>query len=146
MSATYLSLYVHIVFATRDRAPTIDTSWRNELHAYLGGTIRGLKATPLAVGGVEDHVHILAGMRSNQCVADLVRETKKASSDWATQHWHKFGWQAGYGAFSLSARDRNAVVQYITRQEEHHRTLSSSDELLALLEEFEVEYDKKYFE
>lgn len=81
MASTYVSLRVHLVFATKGRQPTISNDWRGRLHAYLGGTLRGLGATLLAVGGVADHVHLLVGIRTTHAVADLVRETKKASTE-----------------------------------------------------------------
>lgn len=61
MASTYLALNVHIVFATKGRAPMIADAWRGDLHAYIGGTVRGLGAVAQIVGGVWDHVHILAG-------------------------------------------------------------------------------------
>ena len=82
MSSTYLSLHYHIVFSTKDRAPLIAESWRPRLHEYLGGTARGLGGFPEGIGGVADHVHILAGLKSTHCVADFLRELKKASSAW----------------------------------------------------------------
>jgi putative transposase len=97
------------------------------------------------VGGVADHVHFLASLNTTHCVADLVREVKKASSGWASERYSRFGWQTGYGAFTLSAKERPAVINYILNQEEHHRTISSTDELLALLKEHDIQYDPRYF-
>lgn len=66
MSSTYISLYSHIVFATRDRAPMIGEDWRQDLHNYMGGTIKGLSAKPIIIGGVADHVHLLVGMTAQK--------------------------------------------------------------------------------
>jgi hypothetical protein len=120
--------------------------WRADLHGYIGGTVRGLGAVPLAVGGVSDHVHFLASLKGTHAVADLVREVKKASSLWAKGRYRRFAWQTGYGAFSISHSDVPGVVAYIANQDEHHRKLSSADELRALLVEFGIPYDEKYFE
>ncbi|MBS1709153.1 MAG: transposase [Armatimonadetes bacterium] len=144
--ATYLSLFVHLVFATKGRVDVIRPEWRSDFHGYIGGTLRGLSAVPLAVGGVGDHVHALVGIRAAVTVADLVRETKKASTTWARQHYSGFAWQEGYGAFSVSRGDTDAVIAYILGQEEHHRRVSSSDELRALLAEFGVSFDERFFE
>src|SRR6185369_14552224 len=92
MASTYLSLNVHIVFATKGRAPMIVSDWRDALHAYIAGTVRDLGASAYAVGGVADHVHILAAIKSTHCVADLVRETKKASRAWARERYDRFSW------------------------------------------------------
>lgn len=146
MASTYLALNVHIVFATKGRAPMIDAAWRGDLHAYIGGTIRGLRAIPTMVGGVADHVHILAGLRGTHAVADLVRDVKRASNAWASERFAGFQWQDGYGAFSVSTGDLAKTVAYIANQEEHHRHVSSADELRALMAEFGIEYDERFFE
>ncbi len=146
MASTYLSLNVHVVFATKGRKPTIDPAWRRDLHAYIGGTVRGLGAVPIAVGGVADHVHLLAGFRATQCVADVVREIKKASSVWAADQSSGFAWQVGYGAFSVSPTQVPSVVAYIAEQEEHHRRVSSAEELRALLLEYGIPCDERFFE
>jgi putative transposase len=124
----------------------IDAAWRADLHAYIGGTIRGLGGVPLAVGGVADHVHALAGIKATQAVADLVREVKKASSNWASERYVRFGWQSGYGAFSVSPDRTEAVTAYIRDQEAHHRHVSSADELRAILEEYGIQFDERYFD
>lgn len=124
----------------------IAEAWRADLHAYMGGTIRGLGGIPLAIGGVADHVHAVVGLKATVALADLVREVKKATSVWAMERFGGFSWQTGYAAFTVSPGDVDRVVAYVRRQEEHHRTLSSQDELRTLLDEFGVEYDERYFE
>jgi putative transposase len=146
MASTYLALNVHIVFATRGRAPMIAEAWRADLHAYIGGTIRGLGAVPIIVGGVADHVHLLVGLRGTHAVAALVREIKKASHAWAGQRFRRFGWQEGYGAFSVSPGDTDRLVAYIANQDERHRRVSSQEELRALMAEAGLEYDERFFE
>ena len=146
MASTYLSINIHLVFATKERLHLIDDSWRDNLHAYIGGTARGLGAAPLAVGGVTDHVHLLAGIKATHCVADLAREIKKVSSLLATERHKGFGWQKGYGAFSVSASQVPSVAAYIQRQVEHHRKVSAIDELREMLAEFNVACDDRYFE
>ena len=146
MASTYVSLRVHLVFATKGRQPLIVEGWRGRLHAYLGGTLRGFGATPLAIGGVADHVHILVGIRATHTVADLVRETKKAATEWVRSEVgvRSFQWQEGYAV--LSVGNIEAVIAYIQNQEAHHRKIGSADELRVLLEEAGVEIDPRYFE
>jgi REP element-mobilizing transposase RayT len=144
MPSTHTNLHVHITFSTKNRQPHITASWRSNLHAYAGGTIRGLGATALAVGGIADHIHLLIGMKATQCVADLVRELKKATSVWAQQNDPKFGWQDGYGAFSVGRRELDVVANYIRHQEEHHRGRTFQDEYLALLDAEGVAFDPRY--
>ena len=147
MGSTYLSLHYHLVFATKERRPFIRPEWRNRLHDYLGGTVRGLGAFSRMVGGVEDHVHLLIDLRATHCLADFMRELKKGSSAWVheTISDGEFGWQEGYAAFSVSAPALPGVTRYIENQEEHHRQKSSAEELEELLKLAGVEYNSKYF-
>ena len=146
MGSTFLSLHYHIVFATKSRQLWIAPSWRDRLHEYLGGTIRGLDGVPEAVGGVADHVHLLVGLKATHTLADFVREVKKASTSWVRQENLElaFAWQEGYAAFTVSPGVRAQVKRYIARQEEHHRSRSFVEELQMLLEKAGVAFDPKY--
>ena len=125
--------------------PFIRAGWRPRLHEYLGGTIRGLEGVAEAIGGVEDHVHLLVGLRATHCLADFMRELKKASSIWTAQNQERlFEWQDGYAAFTVSATHRGALRKYIANQEQHHKKVSFRDELKRLLEKNDVKYDAKY--
>lgn len=148
MSSTYLSLHYHVVFGTKHRVPIIDKEWRFRLHDYLGGTIRGLGCIPQCVGGVADHVHILMGLKATHRLSDTMRELKKASAVWVHQEINNknFSWQEGYAAFTVSATARDGVHKYIINQEDHHRTRSSIEELVEMLEMAGVECDQKYLE
>lgn len=145
---SYLSLHYHLIFATKYREPTIAEEWRARLHEYLGGTIIGLDGQSLGVGGIADHVHLLVTLKSTHTLCDVLRELKKASSSWVHQEigLAKFAWQERYAAFTVSPRGRKGVQGYIAHQEEHHRTVTSRDELIELLRLAEVEYDEAYFE
>ncbi len=148
MASTYLSLHYHLVFSTKNREAIIAPEWRARLHEYLGGTIRGLGGFPEGVGGVADHVHLLVGLKATHCLADVMRELKKASSVWVHEEigLRSFAWQEGYAAFTVSATSREAVRLYIANQEEHHRTKSFREELVAILNKAGVEYDPKYLD
>jgi REP element-mobilizing transposase RayT len=148
MSSTYISLHYHIVFSTKHRQPLIDASWRERLHEYLGGTVNGLKGFTQGVGGTNDHVHLLVGLRSTHCLADFMRDLKKSSSVWVHDEigLANFAWQEGYGAFTVSPPSRDGVKRYIANQEEHHRKLTFREELVSLLEQAGVEYDPKWMD
>jgi len=83
MGSTFFSLHYHIVFSTKERRPFIKSEWQPRLYSYLGGIIKGMHGVPEIVGGVEDHVHILASLRPVHCIADVLRDLKKESSMWA---------------------------------------------------------------
>ncbi|MEX2243252.1 MAG: transposase [Fimbriimonadaceae bacterium] len=144
MPSTYTNLLIHIVFATKGRAHSLNDL--PNLHAYIGGVVKHHRAIPIAVGGVADHVHILASMKATEHVADLVRETKKAASAWMKERGTPIAWQEGYGAFSVGRYEKDAVVAYIHDQEAHHKRESSADELRRILHECGVEFDPRYFE
>jgi putative transposase len=148
MPSTYLSLHYHIVFGTKERRPLILPAWQPRLHEYLGGTIRGLDGFPQAVGGVADHVHMLVALKATHCLADVLRELKKASSVWVHEELgdRSFAWQEGYAAFTVSATARTKVREYIEGQAEHHRTTMFREELLAMLQRAEVTFDRRYFD
>ena len=103
MPSSHVSLTVHIVFSTKDRRRLITPEIAPRLFAYMGGIIKGLDAFPLGINGVEDHAHVLAGLRSKHRVDYFVRDLKADSSEWFHKEFSKlFAWQKGYGAFSVS--------------------------------------------
>ena len=145
MGSTFYSLHYHIVFSTKERRPFIRPEWRARLHEYLGGAIRGLGGVGEAVGGVEDHVHLLASLKTTDAPADFVRELKKASSVWVSEkHGRGFLWQEGYSIFSVSWTHVPVLHRCIANQEAHHRKVPFVDELKRLLEKNGVKYEPKY--
>ena len=87
MGSTYLSLHYHIVFSTKERRPFIKHSWRSKMHEYLGGTVRGLEGIPESIGGVDDHLHLLVGLKATHCLADFVRELVRNRVTVMTESW-----------------------------------------------------------
>jgi REP element-mobilizing transposase RayT len=145
MSSTHLSLHYHIIFGTKNHEPLIAPTWRGKLHAYLGGIIRTLGGVPESIGGVSDHVHLLIGLRATHCLADVLRELKSVSSGWVHDDLHvkHFAWQEGYGAFTVSASQRDAVRRYIEQQVKHHRTRTFREEYLELLRRHGIDFDER---
>jgi putative transposase len=146
MPSTHLSLHYHLVFSTKERRNFIDAAWRDRLHAYMGGVIRSLNGFPEMIGGIADHVHLLIGLRATHCLSDVMRDLKSASSEWVHEEIRMaiFSWQEGYGAFTVSASNREQVSQYIKRQEEHHRHRTFQEEYRELLKRSGVEFDDRY--
>jgi REP element-mobilizing transposase RayT len=117
------------------------------MHRYLGGISKTLDCPPLIVGGVEDHVHILAGLGRSKSQAEWIKELKRASSAWIKRRepsLREFAWQIGYGAFSVDPTSSERVRRYIERQEEHHRTVTFQEEFRTLLREHGIEWDERY--
>lgn len=147
MPSSYTNLIYHIIFSTKDRQPLIPEDCQERLYEYLGGTIRGLGGIALAINGTEDHVHILAKLRPDQALSDVLRELKANSSGWVHEAFpslQEFSWQRGYGAFTVSQSNVNTVQDYIARQKEHHQQKSSRDEFLEALKKNGVEYEEQY--
>ena len=148
MPQSLAKILVHAVFSTKDRRPFLrDKPLCEELHRYLGGILAGHDCQPLIVGGVEDHVHILAVLARTVTAADMVKEAKRGSSLWLktkSPALHDFAWQNGYGIFSIGFSQVETVRNYIAGQEEHHRKVSFQDEFRELLKRYEIEFDERY--
>ena len=144
-SLSYLLL--HVVFSTKDRAPSLDIAVRPALHAYLATVARNAGCECYRAGGVADHVHMAIRLSRTITVAQLIEELKTSSSKWLktqSSALGQFTWQHGYGAFSVAPSDLEALRAYIDTQEEHHRTRTFQEEYRAFLKRYGVEYDERY--
>lgn len=148
MGSTFHSLHFHIVFSTKERRPFIEPQIQNSLFEYMAGIIIGLDGIPISLGGVSDHVHLLISLKPRHCLADVVREIKKASSSWMHEKPGQkyFSWQEGYAAFTLGATSKKSVRGYIENQAEHHRKKSFREELKELLIRAEIEFEEQYLD
>lgn len=145
MPSTHTSIHFHIVFSTKTRARLITENLRNDLYGYIGGIIKNLGGVALAIGGIDDHIHILVGLTASHRLDHFMRELKASSSGWVRRERDpNFSWQNGYGAFAVSAGNIDRVRHYIHSQAEHHRTKDFQNEYVELLEMANIEYDEKY--
>ena len=145
MPHTYICAHVHYVFSTKHRAHGIPPRLQPDLWAYIGGIARAEAAKALAVGGTDNHVHVLLGLPSILSIASAVQQIKGVSSRWLHQeHGLDCEWQEGYGAFTVSASQLPRTIEYITSQPEHHRRVSFEDEFVSLLLKHQIEYDPKF--
>ena len=147
MANTYSQLNVHCIFAVRGRENIINTNFRDDLHRYISGILKNDGSFPLAVNGWMDHVHVFFELPATLSVADQMRMLKATSAKWINDNKlvkGKFSWQEGYGAFSYSRSQRDSVIQYIIKQEEHHKTVKFRDEYIDLLNKFEIPFEDKY--
>ncbi len=133
MSHAYVRNHLHVVFSTRDRRHVIRPPVRETLWAYMRDICRNYGLDLEAIGGTEDHVHLLIALPPKLSLADAVRVVKANSSKWMSENGHWFSWQEGYAAFSVSASNLAAVCEYIRTQEEHHQGRTFEKELEALL-------------
>ena len=125
MPQSLSKVILHIIFSTKDREPCLGLDVRPRMHAYLATVCRDLGAEVVRVGGVADHVHIVTMLPRTVSQARLIEEIKKVSSKWIKTldaRYRGFFWQRGYGAFSVSPSQIEAVLEYVDTQQEHHRT------------------------
>ncbi|WP_417747175.1 IS200/IS605 family transposase [Rosistilla oblonga] len=147
MSSTHTNLLFHIVYSTKYRRDMIGADVQPRLYEYIGGVVREHKGILLEVGGMPDHVHLLAKLSPAVALSDVLRFVKANSSKWVNETLAPklpFAWQRGFGAFSVSASNVPEVTNYIQTQAEHHRKLTFRDEYRALLERHGIEFDERY--
>ena len=147
MPGTFSQIYLQIVFAVSNRDCLIKPEWEERLYKYITGVVQNKEQKMLVINGMPDHIHFLIGMKPSGCLSDIVREVKKASSDFIKQEKFtpfKFSWQEGYGAFSYSHSHLDRIISYINNQKEHHKKTSFKEEYVDFLRKFNVEFDEKY--
>jgi putative transposase len=147
MANTFSQIYIHLVFSVKRRQSLIQKKWKPDLYKYICGIVIGKEQKVYAIGGVEDHIHILVSIKPNISISDLVRDIKANSTKWINENRlvvEKFQWQEGFGAFSYAQSQLDTVIAYINNQEQHHQKKTFKDEYLELLQKFMIEYDEKY--
>ena len=140
---SFTSCLMHCVWATTERRPLILPGLQKRLWPYLGGIARENKMKALAVGGVEDHAHVLLSIPATLSVAKSIQLLKGNSSKWIhdtfKEHWD-FEWQEGYGAFSIGISGIEDTKKYIINQAEHHRAMTFKEEVEAFLKKHGMDY------
>ena len=133
---------VHCVFSTKDRANSIPDP--AALGRYLGGVAREKKIPLLIAGGTNNHVHLLIALPAATPLAKAVQELKGNSSRWLNQQGSSFAWQEGYAAFSVSASNKRAVMEYIAEQPRHHEKRGFEQEFVAMLQKSGIDCDPRF--
>jgi putative transposase len=138
---------LHIIFSTKNREPWLHSDVRPRMHAYLATICRDVDADFVRVGGAADHVHIVTTLPRTLSQAQLIERIKKASSKWIKPldvRYRSFFWQRGYGAFSVSPSQLDSVLEYVNKQQDHHRTRTFQEEYRELLRKHGVDFDERY--
>jgi putative transposase len=144
---SYVSSLYHCVFSTKERAKLITPELQERLWPYMGGIARDNGMTALAIGGIEDHVHILLSLPSTLALAKAIQLVKGNSSKWLHEtfpHMSHFAWQEGYGAFSIGISQLDTTITYIQNQQKHHRRKTFQEEFLSFLKKHHIEYDPRF--
>ncbi|MBC8401250.1 MAG: IS200/IS605 family transposase [Candidatus Marinimicrobia bacterium] len=145
--STYTQIYYHIIFSTKNRMPCLKEAEREKLFKYIWGIINNKGCHLYRINGVEDHIHVLTGLKPAIALADLVKDIKVASSIWINEQnlFPRFeGWQVGYAAFTYADKDKNTIINYIKSQVEHHRKRSYREEVEVLLKEHGIDFDERF--
>lgn len=141
-----ITAYFHIVFGTKKRKRTIPKEHREDLYRFIWSVISGLDCELVRIGGVSDHIHMLVNLNSSISLSELVRRIKAGSSGWMSSdsRFSLFeGWAAGYFASSVSPEHKEAVINYIRNQEEHHRFHTIEEELKSFCDWMGISFDER---
>lgn len=123
MTKVRWEIFVHLVWATRNREPLLHAGMRPRTHTLMYAKAIEAGCEILAIGGIEDHIHVLVSLAPASSIPVLVKSLKGSSSHFINQQFAPdppFAWQAGYGAFSVSKANLARTIRYIENQEEHH--------------------------
>jgi putative transposase len=145
MPRTYTQNFYHMVFSTKNRVELVTPDLELRLYPFLGGILRDLRCTPIAINGMPDHVHILARYPADLAHSDMLRHIKSRSSKWIHEsfaHLQQFTWQEGYGGFTVSKSMVPDVEAYIARQKHHHQRQDFKTEFLELLRRHDIEFNE----
>ena len=121
--------------------------WQDDLYKYMTGIVQNNGHKLIAINGMPDHIHLFIGMKPDQSLSDLMQDVKGDSSKWIHKNElvkGRFEWQAGFGGFSYSIFQIDAVVKYINNQRIHHRKKTFIQEYMEFLEKFKVPFDERY--
>ncbi len=147
MANTYSNIMLHLIFAVKHRDGKISIQFRDRLFQYIGGILRNIGQTPIAIGGIDDHVHIFFSYNMKMLIPDIVREIKSNSSLFINKTIvlpQKFEWQRGYGVFSHSNKEKDAITKYVSAQCEHHKNMTLNQEMTLMLERSNISFNPKY--
>ena len=144
---TYVSLYFHVIFSTKNRITFLDKNIRDRLYPFISGIGKKNKIVLNCIGGTDDHVHILLSLRPDMSLSKAVQLIKGGSSKWINSEFSNtkfFSWQEGYAGFTVSVSLVEKVKKYITNQEEHHKKINFKEEYREFLEKNGVDYKEEY--
>ena len=147
MANTFTKLNIHIVFHVKSTGITIRKEDLGQVFGYIGGIIQNIGGYPITVGGITNHIHILATMPKTMSVSEFVQKIKANSSKWIKtidDYYETFAWQEGYGAFCVSPSLLKKTIRYIETQEQHHHKVSVRDEFIQFLKENGIDFDERY--
>lgn len=153
MASSYDRIILHTTFSTKYRQPIITEDIEEGLYGVIIASLRLVGSEVLAVGGIEDHIHIVHTLPRTKTVATLLNAVKSQSSGWVRKKGGrhlKFEWQEGYAVFSADYRKLDGLIRYVQNQKEHHKSGTSSisfrEEITGILVAFGIQnFTPEYF-
>ncbi|MFH1749221.1 MAG: IS200/IS605 family transposase [Planctomycetota bacterium] len=145
MPSAWTQNFYHAVFSTKQRAGLITPELEARLYPFIGGIVRDMRCTLLAINGMPDHVHLLVRYRPDLSHSELLQQVKGRSSKWINEtvtRLGQFAWQEGYGGFTVSKSALPLVQEYIAAQKQHHQRQDFKTEFLELLQRHGIEHDQ----
>ena len=140
MSHSLVKVWIHGIFVTKDKSSLIKDTFESQLHTHIKNKLENeLDCKVRNINGTEDHIHILFLLSPNYSLKDIFQNVKGESSHWVNQSNfinHKFAWQTGYGAFSVSESMVSKVDKYIANQKEHHKKMSYEEEIDSFINKY----------
>lgn len=148
MSHTFTRQLLHIVFSTKHRQPLLTPDVKPRMYGYMRTISEDLGVVVLGLNGVEDHVHLAVDLPPKLSTAEYLTKMKANSSRWFRRQFPRldFGWQRGYGAFSVSPSRLPELQRYIDIQEAKHAELSFEEEIRKIVEGHGVPFDARSLE
>lgn len=147
VSHSLCKLIYHCVFSTKDRHQFLKPDIRERVYGYIRGIVRELDGQLIAIGGTNDHVHLLVELPGTLAIADAMRLVKTNSSKWVHETLptqSEFAWQTGYAAFTVSESAKQPVIEYIQKQTEHHRDRTFDDEIRLMASRHGMVLDERF--
>ena len=119
---SYWRLHYHLVWATYTRLPLVTPPRKEIICQTVFAKARDLGLTVHAVDGMEDHLHLVTSIPPTLSVAQCVKQLKGASARAVNINSGeaRFHWQEGYGALTIGGRSLASVIEYVSKQAEHH--------------------------
>lgn len=121
--------YYHLVWSTRNREPLLIPPIELVVYAVIERESAKMDSPVLAIGGIEDHVHVAVMIRPRIAVATWVRQIKGVSAhevnrQFPHQETH-FRWQGSYSVQTFGKKTLPFVLNYIQHQKQHHASRTS---------------------
>ena len=147
MANSYTKIFLHLVFAVKNRESIIPPTHLREIHNYIAGSMSKREHHVIEIGGTSNHIHILFHYNPKELLSDLIRDIKSSSTYFIREKRftpYHFNWQRGYGCFSVDSGKYEMVCEYIRNQEQHHNNFSIRGEMKRLLTRYGMDYDEEF--